>query len=125
MGEGADDLGLECGGERGDGGEGEGSEDVEGEDDSPEAHGVPEVALFGEDKRYGVEGVFGEELRATEDDYDEAEGVEHFADEEDGVGGDGTRGGEERDGDSVAEGGEAHEDSAGESGDGEGDAGPA
>ena len=83
------------------------------------------MAFFGEDEGDGVEGVFGEELGAAEDDDDEAEGVEHLADKKDGVGGDGARGGEERDGDGVAEGGEAHEDSAGESGDGEGDAGAA
>ncbi len=94
--------------------EGEGSEDVEGKDDFPEAHGLPEVAFFGEDEGDGVEGVFGEELGAAEDDDDEAEGVEHLADEEDGVAGDGARRREERDGDGVAEGGEAHEDSAGE-----------
>lgn len=83
------------------------------------------MALFGEDEGYGVERVFGEELRAAENDDDEAEGVEHFADEEDGVAGDGAGRGEERDGDGVAEGGEAHEDSTGEGGDGEGDAGAA
>ncbi len=44
--------------------------------------------LFGEDERDGVEGVFGEELGAAEDDDDEAEWVEHLCDEEDGsVGG--------------------------------------
>ncbi len=52
-------------------------------------------------------------------------GVEHLADEEDGVGGNRAGGGEESDGDGVAEGGESHEDSAGESGDGKGDAGAA
>jgi len=83
------------------------------------------VAFFGEDESYGVERVFGEELGAAKDDDDEAERVEHFADEEDGVTGDGAGRGEERDGDGVAEGGEAHEDSTGESGDGEGDAGAA
>jgi hypothetical protein len=41
------------------------------------------------------------------------------------VGGDGAWGGEQGDGNGVAEGGEAHEDAAGEAGDGEGDAGAA
>ena len=81
--------------------------------------------LFGEDESDGVEGVFGEELGAAEDDHDEAEGVKHLCDEEGGVGGSGAGGSEERDGDGVAECGEAHEDAAGEAGDGEGDAGAA
>src|ERR1035437_6523547 len=55
-----------CGGERvrerGKRGEGERSEDVEGQHDGPEAHGVPEVALFREDEGDRVEGVLGEEL---------------------------------------------------------------
>ena len=83
------------------------------------------MALFGENESYGVERVFCEELGAAKDDDDEAEGVEHLADEEDGVAGDGAGRGEERDGNGVAEGGEAHEDSTGESGDGERDAGAA
>ena len=83
------------------------------------------MLLFGEDEGYGVERVFGEELRAAKDDYDEAERVEHLAEEEDGVGGNCAGGGKEGDGDCVAESGEAHEDAAGEAGDGEGDAGTA
>ncbi len=123
--DGLNDLGLEGVGEGGDGGEGERAEDVGGKDGGPEAKGLPEVLLFGEDEGDGIEGVFGEELRAAQNDDDEAERVEHLADEEDGVGGDCAGGGEEGDGDGVAEGGEAHEDAAGEAGDGERDAGAA
>ena len=124
-GDGLNDLWLERVGEGGEGGEGERAEYVGGEDGGPETERLPEVFLFGEDEGYGVERVFGEELGAAEDDDDEAEGVEHLADEEDGVRGDGAGGGEECDGDGVAEGGEAHEDAAREAGDGQGDAGAA
>ena len=48
--------------------------------------------LFCQDEGYGVEGVFGEELGAAKDDHDEAERVEHLADEEDGVGRERCRG---------------------------------
>ena len=119
------DLGFKRGGEGGDGGKGESTEDVGGKDGGPETEGLPEVVLFGEDEGDGIESVFGEELGATEDDYDEAEGVEHLADEEDGVRGNGAGRGEQRDGDGVAEGGETHEDAAGEAGDGEGNTGAA
>ena len=83
------------------------------------------MLLFGEDEGDRVEGVFGEELGAAEDDDDKAERVEHLRDEKHGIGGGGAGGGEKRDGDGVSEGGEAHEDAAGETGDGEGDAGAA
>ncbi len=117
---GRDGMGARC-----EGGEGEGAECVEGKDDGPEAHGLPEVAFFREHQCDRVQGVFGEELRAAEDDDDEAERVEHFADEERGRGGRGSGGGEDCDGDGVAERGETHEDAAGEAGDGERDAGAA
>ena len=79
------EVGSKCGREGRDCGEGERSEDVGGKDGGPEAEGLPEMFLFGEDEGDGIERVFGEELGAAEDDDDEAEGVEHLCDEEDCV----------------------------------------
>lgn len=118
VGEGLDDGGVERVGEGGDRGEGEGAADVGGQDGEPETRGGPEVAALGEDEGDGVEGVLGEELSATEDDDDEAEGVEEFGDEL-GFG----RGAEKGQRDGVTEGGEAHEDATGEAGEGECDGG--
>ena len=72
------------------------------------------MLLFGEDEGYGIQGVFGEELRAAEDDHDEAERIKHPCDKECGVGGSSSGGSEERDGNCVSECGEAHEDAAGQ-----------
>ena len=91
----------------------------------PQAHGVPEVALFGEDERHRVKGVLGKELRAPEDDDDEAERIKHLCDEERGGCGRRACRREQRDCDGVAQGRKAHEDAAGEAGDGERDAGAA
>ena len=125
-GERLDELRLERGGERGERGEGERSEDVRGQDGAPQAHGVPEVAFFRENEGDRVERVLREELRAAQDDHDEAERVEHLRDHLHGAGGgDGAAGGEQRQHDGVAQGGEAHEGAPGEAGDEQRDGGAA
>lgn len=113
LGEGLQHVGAKGVGERGECGEGEGSEDVCRKDGGPETEGLLEVFLFGEDQGDGVERVFGEELGAAEDGHDEAEGIKHLCDEESDVRRSRAGGSEQRDSDGVSQCREAHEDAAG------------
>src|SRR6185503_11634523 len=56
------------------------SGNVGDEDDSPQAQSRDHIAAFGKDERDGVEGVFGKELAATEDDGHESHGIKQKRD---------------------------------------------
>lgn len=72
---------LQSAGAHGEHGEKKRANDIRRENHGPEAHGVPEVAAFGEHKRYGIQSVFSKELSASEDDSHESHGIKAHGDE--------------------------------------------